>query len=73
MKLQIASIPLLPRTSRNSWAIGNGSVVVNKPPTDEVAKDAAINISQPNEAVPATPRMIAIGADRAAPADSSLM
>ena len=73
IKLQIANIPLLPRTSRNSWAIGKGKVVVSRPATEEVAKDAAIKINQPNDAVPATPRMIAIGADLAAPADSSLM
>lgn len=71
MRLQIASIPRFPRTSRNSWPIGNGKSVLSNDDTEDVAKDAAMRTSHPRIAVLATPRRIAIGALRCAPATSS--
>jgi hypothetical protein len=58
IKLQMASIPLFPRTSRNSWAMGKGRVVESKSETEKVAKDAAMNRSQPKEAVAACARVL---------------
>ena len=47
MKLQIVSIPLLPRTSKNNWPIGRDKVVPRRSETDAVANDAEMSISQP--------------------------
>jgi hypothetical protein len=69
LRLQIASMPLFPRVSRKSWPMGRGSVVVSRPATDEVAKDAAIRRIHPRLAVAATPMRIAKGAERDAPVD----
>ena len=73
IRLQIASIPRLPSTSRKSWPIGSGSEVASKSGTEVAAKEAAMKSSQPSEAVAPTPTSIAIGAARAAPAVSSEM
>lgn len=71
IKLQIASMPLWPRTSRKSWPMGKGNVLSQVAVTLAVAKDAAMSSSQPRTAVALTPTRIAIGALRAAPAVSS--
>jgi len=73
MKLHIASIPLFPRTSKKSWPMGSGKVLVNKLVTEAVAKEHAMKRSQPNTCVPNTPTRIATGAVRWAPATSSEM
>lgn len=73
MKLQIVSIPRFPSTSRKSWPIGNGRFVARSEETDFVAKDAEMSSNHPRISVLATPRMMAIGALRWAPATSSEM
>lgn len=73
MKLQIANMPRFPSTSRKSWPIGKGKSVVRSEETDFVAKDATTSSSHPRISVIATPRMMAIGALRCAPATSSEM
>ncbi len=62
----MASMPFFPSTSKNSCPIGKAKVEVSKSGTDARAKDAAISVSQPRIAVPATPVSIAMGAAFAA-------
>ena len=71
IRLQIASIPRLPSTFRKSWPIGSGRSVPRSCETEAVAKEAAMNSSQPSDAVAPTPTSIAMGAARAALAVSS--
>lgn len=73
MKLQIANMPRFPSTSRKSWPIGRGRFVVRSEETDLVAKDAAMSSIHPRISVLATPRTMAMGALRCAPATSSEM
>ena len=69
----MASIPFLPSWFKNTWPIGKGRSVFKISATFVVAYDAAMNNSQPKDAVKPTPVSIAIGAARAAPAVSSAM
>ena len=73
MKLQIASIPFFPSTSRKSCPMGNAKSVLRRSDTDAVANEAAMRINHPRVAVPAAPTIIAIGAAFAALVVSSEM
>ena len=73
IKLQMASMPRFPSTSRKSWPIGSGRGDASRSGTDAAAKEAAIKSSQLREAVAPTPMRMAMGAARAAPAVSSEM
>ena len=72
-KLQTASIPRFPSTSRSSWPIGSASSVSSKAETETVAKEAAMMSIQPRPPTAAHETRIAIGAARAAPDTSSEM
>lgn len=73
IRLHIANIPCLPSTLKNNWPIGKARSVLSKSGTDVKAKDAAIRVSHPSEAVAPTPMRIAMGAAFAAPEVSSEM
>lgn len=71
IKLQIASMPFLPKTLRNNWPIGNARLEFRRSSTEVSAKEAAMRVSHPRDAVAPTPTRIAMGAARAASVVSS--
>lgn len=73
IKLQIASMPFFPKTSRNNWPIGRARSELRRLSTDVSAKEAAMRVSHPRDAVAPTPTRMAMGAARAALVVSSDM